>query len=254
MKDSEETPSLPDKPKVWVLPLLLIVAVVMILAMIRLGVWQLGRADEKQAIVSQIQNRAEQPVSQGLPEIADSLEDSRFIPVALSGEFLPQNTIYIDNQVHQGEPGYLLGTLFQIQGSSQTIMVMRGWVGVGQSRASLPTVSTPEGELTISGRLNLPPAKPPLWNDEHPTHVGALWQYLPLESYAKEVDLEVYPLVFELSEGAVGTEELRHHWLKIDDSWVAKHKAYALQWFAMAFAFTIACLILLIRRQHRMDV
>lgn len=233
------------------LPVLLILAVMMVLAMIRLGIWQLDRASQKQQLLDQVLVRSKLPAID-LKSINRTIDESiqeelRFRPVTVSGEFQAENTIFIENQVLNKRVGYQVFTLFKPRASDHLVMVSRGWTPAGATRAELPTITTPVGEIQLSGRLNVPPAQPPLWKEGYPAGEGRIWQYLPINEFASQIEAKVMPLVIELAPDQAGTEDLVVKWQEINDKWVAKHKAYAFQWFSMSLAFFVACLVLLVR-------
>ena len=240
----------------WKLPLLAVIAVLMILAMLRLGVWQLSRAAEKQVIVDQLMLKNEMPAL-SFSELLVSMNDKelRFRKIKLKGRYDVENTIYIDNQVVNGQVGYQVFTPFMVENSPLAIMVARGFIGIGSTRKVLPKVNTISTELSIEGRLNVPPAKPPLWSDDYPVVDGARWQFLPISDLAEQLHLDLFPLVVELApikaKENVSSDGLVRQWSVIDDQWVAKHQGYAFQWFAMAAAFFVACLVLLLRTISR---
>ena len=133
-------------------------------------------------------------------------------------------------------------------------MVARGWVSVGDSRQNLPNVATQSGQVILEGRLNAAPAKPPLWNEQYAVSDGDVWQYLPMQEVANVLQAKVFPLVVELAPNdnqATDDKALVTKWPEIDDQQVAKHLGYAFQWFAMAVAFFIACLVLLFINPRR---
>lgn len=240
----------------WKLPLMVIVAVLMILAMLRLGVWQLARADEKRTIVEQLKAKSNLPALT-ISELIDPTDFSelRFRKVDLSGRYLADKSVFVDNQVVNGKVGYQVFTPFELAGSAKSIMIARGFIGVGASRETLPDLITIAQQHSIIGRLNRPPAKPPLWSDEYPVAEGNRWQFLPISELAQQLHLDLFPLVVELAPNKTnanaGSAGLIQKWSEIDDQWVAKHQGYAFQWFAMAAAFFVACLVLLIRTTSR---
>lgn len=234
----------------WKLPVLGVLVLVVVLAMLRLGIWQLGRADEKQAILDELTARSsESPVA--LSSLNPTADDLRFRRVSLSGVFLADKTVFVDRQVVRGQVGYQVFTPLQLVDSPMQALIARGWVSVGESRATLPVFETPGGEVKLVGRLNTPPPQPPLWKDEFSVADGPVWQYLPIDQYASQMQLNLFPLVVELAPETSAPAALLVDWPAIDDQWVAKHKGYAFQWFAMALAFGIACLILLIRSKRK---
>lgn len=227
----------------------------MVIGMLRLGIWQLDRAAFKQTILDQVQQQASsEPQTPG--QLIDRLisgettTELRFQPVKASGTYLGEQSILIENQVHNNQGGYKVITPMRVEGADQLVMVSRGWVAAGITRQDLPTFSTPSQRVEIVGRLNFPPAQPPLWKDGYPVANGSVWQYLPIDDFAQQIGAQVLPLVVELAPENEGSEGLQIYWQSIDDKWVAKHKGYAFQWFAMALAFFIACLVLLVRARQ----
>jgi len=234
-------------------PILLIIAILICLSMLRLAVWQLDRAEQKQTILDQLQIRAS-AVPVDLNRLLSELEplaaeNDRFRNVVATGTFNAENSILVDNKVLAGQIGYELYTPLKLSDGDNWVLVDRGWIEAGETRQELPEFITGEGLLTLTGRLNLPPAQPPLWDDKYPVATGKVWQYLPINEYATQMRMNLLPLVLELAPDQEAEVEsaLQQRWSKIDDQWVAKHKGYAFQWFAMAAAFFIACLVLLIR-------
>jgi len=237
---------------IWRKPILCIIGLAVVLCMLRLGVWQLDRADQKRDIVSQLESRTTQ-TAVPLQSIANDVksDDLRFRNVLLAGHYLSGKDIFIDNQVVNGQVGYQVFTPFKLSDSNLIVLIARGWVSVGESRQVLPEIVTSSSQLVLEGRLNNPTAKPPLWNDKYPVSQGAVWQYLPIPEVADVLTAQVFPLVVELAPEASDSKALVRKWPEIDDQWVAKHQGYAFQWFAMATVFFIACLVLLLKSARR---
>jgi surfeit locus 1 family protein len=178
-----------------------------------------------------------------------NLKALTFKQVFTNGQYAAQKSVFIDNKVVASRVGYKLLTPLKIEGTAWWILVDRGWLSVGESRATLPQFATDSELVRLSGRLNMPPAQPPLWNDRYPVAQGSVWQYLPISDYAQQMKLNLLPLVLELAptQSSEIDQDLLRQWSAIDDQWVAKHQGYAFQWFAMAVAFFIACSVLVYR-------
>ena len=231
---------------------LYILAGLVLVGMLRLGFWQLSRADQKNEILNQLQARAsEVPVElQALIKSKGTdLSAERFRAVEVSGRYSVDKSVYIDNQVLDSKVGYRLLTPFMPNDSEWWILVDRGWLPAGLDRSVLPRVITQSDEHSLVGRLNNLPAKPPIWDDQYAVASGQVWQYLPADEYGRKMGLKILPLVLELApdQPAELDQVLIRRWAQIDNKWVAKHKAYAFQWFAMAAAFLIACSVLVVR-------
>lgn len=232
--------------------MLLILAVVMLLLMLRLGVWQLDRAEQKQVLLTTLLSKTGKPPVP-LIDLNSSEEDLRYTNVTVTGQFIANKSLLVDRQVVDGQVGYLVMTPLRVENSDTVILISRGWVSAGQSREQLPAVMTPQETLSLTGRLNHPPAEPPLWDDKYPVSEGEVWQFLPINKVAQELALPLFPLVLELAPETPAPVALRIQWPAINDQWVAKHQGYAFQWFAMAAAFCIACLVVLVRRNKMIN-
>lgn len=236
------------------MPILLVLAVIMVLCMLRLSIWQLDRAEQKQVILDQVTSRSKGAVV-ALNSILTKINitDDRYRNINVQGQYLHDQSIYVDNQVVEGQVGYLVFTPLKILGTDQVIMVNRGWMSVGASRQQLPIFTSIVGTQFLQGRLNIPPAQPPLWSDDYSVDQGKVWAYLPLEKYALQMQLKLLPLVLELAPEKNGESDPQFKIVRpeINDQWVAKHKGYAFQWLVMAIAFFIACCILLLRTMRK---
>ena len=237
------------------LPLLLICAVLVLLAMLRLGVWQLERAEQKNRLLEQLQSRTSEAAMPfgSIDFQASTASELRYTNTEVTGRYLGEGTVFIDNYVVAGKVGYQIFSPFLPVASQQVVLVNRGWISVGESRQKLPAIATPTTPIKLKGRLNLPPPQPPLWNDDYAVAQGAVWAYLPIAEYAAEFQLDVLPIVLELAPEKPFESQLTMVWANIDDEWVAKHHGYAFQWFAMAAAFLVICVVLLIRRSRAVD-
>jgi len=226
-------------------PVMLVIALIVILAMLRLGFWQLDRAAQKQSILDAQRSLAtSQPIA-----LTKQTLLKRFQPIKVRGTFDPSKTIFLDNQVHQSRVGYHVLTAFQLEEDQSWILVNRGWTEKTPNGIQPATMKPESRSRWLTGRLNLPAAQPPLWRDSDQVNHGAVWQFLPIESVSDYLQVELSPMVVELDpiNEATQSSDLIRAWQKLDDKWVSRHKAYAVQWFAMAAAFFIACVVLLIR-------
>lgn len=226
-------------------PILLTLALVICLSMLRLGFWQLDRAEQKRQLQQQAKTQAKQPAKS--LDLIQKEEITQYQPVHLTGHYEEQGTVLIDNQMFNGQVGYRLLSPIKILSLDVYIMVDRGWLPATESRDKLPNYVTPKHQLSVSGRLNKLPAKPMLWQDDYIINDGSVWQFLPVEHYMAKTGLTILPMMLELSPELVNVGGYERQWIVMGDQRIAKHQAYALQWFSMALAFFIACLILLIR-------
>lgn len=201
------------RPRFWTLAL----AAAACAAGIALGNWQAGRAAEKRALGARLER------------------------VAVEGEFVPNYTVYLDNKTRRGVPGYEIVTPLKLRGSASHVLVNRGWVAAGATRAALPEVPTPAGEVRIEGlaleRLArvLSPEK----------GSGTVRQTLDVEAYAAETGLRLEPRVIE--QHSPLPDRLERDWPR-HDAGIEKHQAYALQWYSLAALAVVLAIALSFRK------
>lgn len=215
---------------------LLAVALCVSALTMRLGFWQLGRAEQKEAIHAQQQAQFQAPpllTSQLLdaPDVASSL----YRPVQLQGHWLGANTVFLANRSLQGQPGFLVLTPLVLQ-ERTAVLVVRGWAQRDWVDSNkLPTIETPEGLVSVRGVWVSPPshmmelAALPTQPSEASGFIS-LRQNIDLDSYAKETGLRIVATVQQTGEASEGLIRQAPSILLGSD----KNRAYALQWFALS--------------------
>ena len=205
---------------------------------IALGNWQSGRAEEKRALGARIEEGL-----QGSPiEISSGKLSADYLAwrhVAARGRFVDEHTVYLDNKLRRGRPGYEVVTPLRLNGMH--VLVNRGWVEAGKSREILPKVPVPAGEVRIEG-LALPRLPHVL---QAGPDKGKVRQNVDLASFAKETGLAFQPLVIEQHSSAL--DGLLREWPR-PDTGIEKHEAYALQWYSLAGLAVVLFVVLSFRR------
>jgi surfeit locus 1 family protein len=197
---------------------------------IYLGVWQLGRAAQKEAMQAAMQVQAGRaPLdATGLAQMSD-FKVGLHRPVRLLGAWEPAHTVYLDNRQMDGKVGFFVLTPLRLQSSGQFVLVQRGWTARNfEVRDQVPTIQTPSGWVTVEGEISLPPSK--LYEPGTPS-AGVIRQNLELGRYRKESGL---PLAdFTIRQTGPASEGLKRNWPPAALG-VEKHYGYAFQWFALA--------------------
>jgi len=213
---------------------LLLFSGLMLPLLIGLGIWQLNRAAEKEALLAHWQRLA---VSGRWPEQLRAAELGQ--PVQVTGRY-GGRTWLLDNRTRDGRPGYEAITVFYpLEGPP--VLINRGWLPAPQYRDRLPPVQTPEAVVTLSGRL-APYPDPPVLADIRTPASG--WprrvQRLPREQALQEV-AELPRWLIRLQDGQQ-PGAFRADWAP-DLMGPGTHYGYALQWFALALTLTILTLV-----------
>ncbi|MBU6272648.1 MAG: SURF1 family protein [Betaproteobacteria bacterium] len=199
-----------------------------------LGLWQLRRAEEKRGLQAQAERAARQaPLRIGRDALPDPIEG---VAVSVTGRFLPEATVFIDNRTHQGVAGFHVLTPVRITGTVEQVMVLRGWVARDPvDRNRLPPVNTPEGEVTVTGTAQRELARAlELSTARAPQPGERLWQNFDAAVFTAWSGLSLRPLVVRQAPGGVD-DGLVRQWRSAGAD-VDKHRGYAVQWFAMAAA------------------
>lgn len=219
-----------------------IAAVVGVFVTASMGRWQLSRAAEKEALQATLEARAELPAVSG-EELASGTAVNVEKPVALvhravvlQGRWLPVQTVYLDNRQMLGRPGFFVLTPLQLKGSANVILVQRGWAPRNfLDRTQLPPVQTPEGAVTVEGRVAPAPSR--LYEFDGAKSVlgsSRIRQNLDLAAFRSETGLALAHLtVLQTGPGDAAGEGLQRDWPVIGAG-VDKHYGYAFQWFGLS--------------------
>lgn len=196
-----------------------------------LGVWQLGRAGQKRALQQAIEIQTGLPAWGNVELLGrtDPAQDAHH-PVQLVGRWVQGATLFLDNRPMSGRTGFIVLTPLRLSGSERAVLVQRGWVPRDfQDRQRLPDVPTPAEEVSLVGRLALPPSQ---LFDLGASGQGPIRQNVALAELAREWGVQLLEGVSVLQTGADG-QALQRDWPRfVGDE--HKHLAYAAQWFAMS--------------------
>jgi len=202
----------------------------------RLGLWQLDRAQQKQALQAQLQDRDRLAVldAAALARTPAQVPDQVQRRVRLQGRWVPQATVFLDNRPMAGQVGFLVLTPLRLDDGS-AVLVQRGWVPRHRlQRDLLPTVLTPDGPIRLHARVIAQPSR--LRELGPPAPAGLIRQNLDLATAARETGLALRPLALLQLDGPgqpTGTDGLRRDW-PAPDFGIERHHGYAAQWFALS--------------------
>lgn len=123
--------------------------VALVALFVSLGLWQLQRAEAKRALMADRAARLrEAPVR--LSRAATDPEALRYRRVEATGEYDAAHQFLLDNQLHQGQPGYWVLTPLRLPDGA-AVLVNRGWVPQGADRRQLPAVELHTTQVQVSG-------------------------------------------------------------------------------------------------------
>ena len=216
-------------------------------ACIALGCWQLERARQKDASIDEFRRGAAAAVDVTARPL-DGL--ARYQAVKARGAYEPDRQIVLDNMPSaQGRPGYRVLTPFRRTAGGGLLLVDRGWLPLGDSRERLPAVDEPDGMREIAGRIDNPPA-PGLRMRTAIGDAAGSWPRLMNFPTADELAAALGEpiearLVLLDPQAPDGYER---NWQPEARMNPARHRAYAIQWFAFAL-LAVAALVIGSRRR-----
>jgi len=199
----------------------------------RLGVWQLDRAAQKNALQAALESRRALPplAADERARDAATAATQQHRAVNLQGQWLAALTVYLDNRQMNGRPGFYALTPLRLDDGS-AVLVQRGWLPRDlMDRTRIATVPPPSGRVQVQGRIAL---APPRLYEFDAAASGPIRQNLDLDAYARETALPLRPLTVVQEDGQppVGDGLLRQWPRPAAD--VHKHYGYAFQWFALS--------------------
>jgi surfeit locus 1 family protein len=211
-----------------------------------LGRWQLGRAAEKEALQSSMDAQSHKlPVDTAL--LSSATDPMRLVhqPARLRGQWLADQTVYLDNRQMHDKVGFFVLTPLRLEASNQVVLVQRGWVQRNfAERENVPGIDTPAGTVTVEGRMAPPPSK---LFELGKSEASVIRQNLDLEQFRTQTRLPLMPVM--LMQTGPASEGLLREWPAVNLG-VEKHYGYALQWFGIAAALALLYLWYQILKPH----
>ena len=208
--------------------------------LIALGIWQLGRSEEKRVFLEQQgQELASSEIIQLSKASEDNVDRLRYKKVQATGHYDQTHQFLIDNQISAGKAGYFVLTPFVLQGEAKAVLVNRGWVPLNQQRSILPDLQISSEQTKVTGRINqFPSVGIKLAGAEIPTEGWpSVVQVVDSSVLARKLGYSIFPFQIELDKDQ--PEGFKREWQTTTMMLPEQHTAYAIQWFALALTLTI---------------
>lgn len=209
--------------------------------LIHLGLWQLSRLEEKEALIARVQARISLP-AQELPAKEEwknlSPAAYEYRHVHITGWFHQSSEALIYSQAPEGlgrEPGYFVVTPFDLA-SGGVILIDRGFIS-NLVQMDAAHRSVPSELIELSGHLQASQRRNMFTPVDEPEKL--IWYTRDPEAIAKALHLaEAAPFIF-LLDGSSGLGGQRPQPVAIAPRIVNNHLAYAFTWFSLAAALIV---------------
>ena len=188
-----------------------------------LGLWQWERAGEKRDYLAGLAAAPHLEAPHQRPPDGSHL--------TLSGEYLVEQTLFLDNRVLNGRHGVAPLTPLRTA-DGRLWLVQRGFLASGAGRET-PEVETPQGPVTLEGRWQVAGEGAPLFG---PNREGQRLQRIQLDAW-------------ELPFAHDGWLHLEQGPGRLEPWWTpsvmppSRHLGYAVQWWGLALAALVVMVI-----------
>ena len=229
--------------------LLWVLAVLVIALFTRLGVWQLARMHEKQAMLAASRAVLVERRAQPLAIAADPQRARDYDWTEGAGRFIDAPAVLLDNQAHDGRIGVHAYRAFQPDGgAAPPVLVDLGWLPLAGDR-HMPAIPRPQGALRVAGLLAPPPSGGLASGVAVRQGDGSLLSVaLSIPELRKALRLPALaPRVLKL-DPALPLGYVRDLDILPNTMPPERHLGYAVQWFGLALTVLITALFLTFRK------
>lgn len=198
--------------------------------LLRLGYWQLDRAEQKRKMIADYELLVTQPAVDY--SMLNKSQVQNYRNVLVTGQ-LGEQVFLLDNQIFNQKVGYEVIQPALLD-DGKIVFISRGWIEGNLDRTILPKVETPKGVGRLSGYLYQPNENLQLKEEIANVQWPRVIQSVNIEKLYKAIgktDKIESPFLVRLNAGSAGAFE--PHWQVVNVN-PEKHTAYAMQWFGMA--------------------
>lgn len=210
-----------------------------LILLISLGFWQLGRAEEKKIFLEQQFLAIDKQEVDVVLLTDEDPKDLRYRNTTVTGRYDQEHQYLIDNQMVNGQVGYFVMTPFILKGLKKAVLINRGWVPLNKNRQILPEIKINTKKNIVKGRINnFPVVGIKLAGAEIPTkNWPSTVQVVDSKVLSEKLGYDLFPFQVELDSAA--KEGYVRNWRESTVISPEKHIAYAVQWFGLAITLTI---------------
>jgi len=224
--------------------LITLFTLLVLLLFLRLGFWQLSRAQEKKDMLTANQRYEKRSPKKWHPAMR---LPKQYELISVEGVFLPQ-VLLLDNQYYHHQLGYHVISPMALT-IDTVVLVDRGWVPAPANRQNLPEIHRPRGVFSLAGSAYYPSEKNwllgPLVEKEQPNI--AVVELIKPKLISQFLHKSVYPFIIRLGKQEANGYE--REWPIVAMS-PERHYAYALQWFAFALIVLLLFVLLNMKKRH----
>jgi surfeit locus 1 family protein len=219
----------------------LIIATLLVIAaiavMIRLGIWQLDRLEQRRQFNAHFLEQAESdPLRLESNTNNPNLENMEYRQVIASGEYDHSEEVAIRNQYWENQPGVHLLTPLKLKENGTAVLVDRGWIPLEMYQTGNWKRLEEPGTISVSGIIRLS-QEHTLGGQSDPTPLPGesliAWNFINIPEISKQIPYPLLPVYIQQSPDT-STGELPFRSQPEIEISEGPHLGYAIQWFIFA--------------------
>lgn len=204
--------------------------IVLSLACIALGMWQMDRRNQAVAEVEKVENNYDaEPLdfAQGRQYFEDYVPNKEWTPVTLEGTYDTANQRVVRNRPLNGRPGYEVLVPLRLENGA-AVIINRGWLPIGNDRSGYPDVVPQPAEGVVEVTARLKPAEQELDRGAPSGQLASI----NLDEFTNILEYPVYTDAYGLMAQEDPATPTRPAPLGKPDIDTGPHLSYSMQWFA----------------------
>lgn len=212
-----------------------VTTVLMLIALLGLGTWQVQRYGWKSDLITKLQSRSETAPA-ALPEADAKLEDIEFLRVQVTGTFAHAHELFLLGRSRRGTPGFHVLTPLRRADGKGYALIDRGWIPFEQRAPATRAQGQIEGEVSFEGIIRI--ARGPGTFTPENDLAGNNWYFIDPDAMAGKAQIGKLPRYYVLSgaKDTPGGYPLPRQW-RIDIR--NDHIEYAITWYSMAVVLVV---------------
>lgn len=239
----------------WIFATILVIIAMGI--MVRLGIWQLDRLEQRRAFNERVSAQIAQPRLDLNSEAKNSdLVNMEYRSVVVTGQYDHSMEVALRNQVWGNHYGVHLLTPLKITGSDQSVLVDRGWVPIEGETVDDDDWEQYEetGIVEVKGVIRASQSKPDYGSRTDPiTAPGgwlSAWYFADVVRIDEQIPYSLLPVYIQQAPDPAWTEMPIRSEPGLDLS-EGPHLGYAFQWFTFAALLGIGYPLFIRRREQQ---
>lgn len=219
----------------WWTTLLVLVAVGV---MIRLGLWQLERLEQRRAFNARVSAQlAQSPFMLTADTLTNDLTGMEYRAVVVTGEYDHSQEVVLRNQVWDYRPGFHILTPLVIAGTDQAVLVNRGWIPVEDGTPESWSKYAEPGVVQVRGMIRASRSQPDFGGVADPPPVAGetlhAWNNVNVARIDQQVSYPLLPIYIQQAPDPAWNR-LPYRDLPTLELSEGSHLGYAIQWFLFA--------------------